>query len=260
MPDEAKKEVEETTVEYTDDEVNAMKHGWKPKEEYDGPPDNWRSAREFNERGELYERINSQSKQIDTLKRSVDQMAVHERKRYDTLLDQEIQRLNNEKVEAYRNEEFERIPDIDNKINEKRQEQQQAQQVDTTNQMPQEDISAYQAWTANNSSWYGPDIELTVEADNYFDQFTRSFPGRSLKEGLEFVDKKMRSKVTKPNKDIVLDTETTDRASSSGRGKSKKPTVANLSPEQKEIMNGYVRSKIMTEQEYIDELVAIGEL
>jgi hypothetical protein len=54
---EEKEVVTETPVELSPDEQRAMEHGWRPKEEWEGDPEDWVSAREFNRRGELFARI-----------------------------------------------------------------------------------------------------------------------------------------------------------------------------------------------------------
>ncbi len=48
-------------------EQKAMAGGWKPESEWEGDPDEWVSAREFNFRGELMSRITSQGRQIGAL-------------------------------------------------------------------------------------------------------------------------------------------------------------------------------------------------
>jgi hypothetical protein len=68
------KESEEITNEeehqFTDDEVKAMEKGWRPKEEFDGDPDDWRTAKQFNEFGEMKRSIKESQARIDGMKRS----------------------------------------------------------------------------------------------------------------------------------------------------------------------------------------------
>ena len=53
--------------EPTEAEQKAMAGGWRPENEWDGDPEEWVSAREFNFRGELMARITSQGRQIGAL-------------------------------------------------------------------------------------------------------------------------------------------------------------------------------------------------
>ena len=48
-------------------EEKAMAGGWRPEHEWEGDPEDWVSAREFNFRGELMSRITSQGRQIGAL-------------------------------------------------------------------------------------------------------------------------------------------------------------------------------------------------
>jgi len=53
--EEIKEEIEEEQL--SPDEIRASKHNWVPKGEYQGNPDDWVSAKTFNERGEFIGKI-----------------------------------------------------------------------------------------------------------------------------------------------------------------------------------------------------------
>lgn len=56
-------------------EVEAMAKGWRPKAEFSGDPDEFRSAKEWLERGELLETIHSLNRQVKEQKEVVDHLA-----------------------------------------------------------------------------------------------------------------------------------------------------------------------------------------
>jgi hypothetical protein len=68
---ESEPEIEETTEEaaqeYTKEELEAISKGWKPKSTYDGDSSQFRTAREFLERGELLDVIRNQNKRLKRL-------------------------------------------------------------------------------------------------------------------------------------------------------------------------------------------------
>ena len=60
----------------------ASQSGWRPKDEWDGDPDEWVSAREFNRRGELMRKIHNQNRQIKQLDSVVNTLANQQKKIY----------------------------------------------------------------------------------------------------------------------------------------------------------------------------------
>ena len=53
-------------VEPSDEETVARAAGWRPKEEFDGDPNQWVDAGEFNRRAPLFEKINNQNKELQS--------------------------------------------------------------------------------------------------------------------------------------------------------------------------------------------------
>jgi hypothetical protein len=56
--------------EYSEDELLAMDKGWRPKDEYQGDPDDWRTAKSFNEFGEMKRQIKDSNARMDGMKKS----------------------------------------------------------------------------------------------------------------------------------------------------------------------------------------------
>ena len=59
--------------EYSEEELKAMEHGWAPKEEWKGDPEDWVSARTFNQKGELFGKIRSLERDRDHMKQEFTQ-------------------------------------------------------------------------------------------------------------------------------------------------------------------------------------------
>lgn len=55
---------ESNEPQYSDAEVKAMDGGWVPKDQFNGPDDNWKSAKSFNEFGDQQAKIRNLSSQI----------------------------------------------------------------------------------------------------------------------------------------------------------------------------------------------------
>ena len=54
-------------------EVAAREKGWRPKDEWEGDPDDWRPAKQFLEWGEMRSTIKNQNTQIKGMKKSYTQ-------------------------------------------------------------------------------------------------------------------------------------------------------------------------------------------
>ena len=82
VEEEPEEEASEGTedAETSPDEEAAMQSGWRPKDEWDGDPDEWVSAREFNRRGELMRKIHNQNRQIKQLDSVVNTLANQQKK------------------------------------------------------------------------------------------------------------------------------------------------------------------------------------
>lgn len=59
--------------QHSESELAAMDKGWRPKEEWEGDPDDWRPAKQFLEWGEMRSTIKNQSSQINGMKKSYTQ-------------------------------------------------------------------------------------------------------------------------------------------------------------------------------------------
>ena len=254
------KEPEVEIPTYTAEEEHAMKYGWKPKDQYEGPEGNWRSAREFNERADFIGQLKTQNKEINTLKQSLNQVIKTERKRADRFIQEEIERLSKEKEDAYANEDFKRVVQLDDEIAERKQEAKNTNNLTELNINDRAgNVEANNAWMNANSTWYRIDEDLTVEADDHYLRYMNSYPDKTVTDALAYVDRKMKTKLSKSNNTDIPDTQMSD-TSTPQRKKTGKFTVNDLSAQQKQIMRGYVESGILSEQDYIDELVNLGEL
>jgi len=69
-----------TDQQLTEHERIAMESNWRPKNEWDGDPDEWVSAKEFNRRGELLRKIHNQNRQIKQLDSVVNTLASQQKK------------------------------------------------------------------------------------------------------------------------------------------------------------------------------------
>ena len=110
--------VEETNQEpqYTETERNAMGQGWKPKDQWEGNPDDHRSAREFLDRGELLSKIKSQSQELRQVQQIVSVLSEHNKKVYLAGYNKALSELRAAKAVAINERDGEKIVALEEKI------------------------------------------------------------------------------------------------------------------------------------------------
>lgn len=248
--------VEEVSVEPTETEVTAMDKGWKPESEWEGAEGDFVSAGEFNRRGELLGKIVAQNKKIHQLESTVGDIKDHYGRVQETEYNRALDTLKAQKVQALEDENHKGVVDTDDAIDElKRTYKEEAQEA-----QPAGPSTEYTDWIASNS-WYN-DPSLTPIADGVAQAFMRTNPGVGEQEVLDHVGREIRSLY--PSR-FGTTKRATPAAVEGGSATTKKPASAkytkkDLNDTQREIMSSLVRSKVLTEAEYIKDLAKMGEL
>lgn len=260
--DEAKDTEEEKDSggkDLTEIEEAAIEIGWDP--EYDG--EDAVDARTFiiNSR-EIQDSMRKKNKnserEIKRLTKAVEDIKNYYRKLDEVRAEKlasEIERLKEERYEAIEEGDIEKVRKLDNKID--KTEQQVEPLIEDDYDNPE-----FDEWVEDNP-WYGVDPELTEYADA---QATLDkYKGVPYKRVLKLVEKTTREMFpekfnsgrqaqSQRNMPPKVEGRTTGRIK-------RKPTKADLTPEQREVMKSIMSvSDDMTEEEYIKGLQEAGEL
>lgn len=225
----------------TELESKAATLGWKPQDQWEGSPDDWRGAKEFLDRQSLFNKIESLKSTIWELKR--DYKSVHEtvakaeRAKYET----EIVKLKAERKQAAKEGDTEQVVEISDRLE---QVQAQAAQVVVPAAAANPD-PAFNEWVSTNR-WYTDSVSLKRDADAFGYNYKQENPNASLQDVLNHVTVKMRklypdelgvkAKVTAP----AVDGGGTNQRPS----RSSKATEADLSDMEREVMNKFIKLKI----------------
>lgn len=263
MTEEVKKETvdekvvdAETTVELTPTEQDALEQGWVPKDKWveeGGNPDEWRSAKEFKDRGELYKTIHTTKRELKQTQATLTALQKHHQFVFDKAHKQALTDLKREKRAAMVNEDFDRVEQLDTAIEEAVQEHVQAKQELTNVQVAENGPHPeFTAWVDRNQ-WYERDEDLRDEADSVGIVYAKKHQGVSPSEVLKAVEKEMKRrhpeklgvKRAAPNPTAGV-----DRSSKAGN----KSGGDDLDEMERDIMRTLVRSGVMTEAEYKTEL------
>ena len=71
----------------------AREMGWRPKEEWEGEPEKWRDAKEFVERGELYNKIDSVGRELKETRKALKMLQEHHSKVRETEFNRAVAEL-----------------------------------------------------------------------------------------------------------------------------------------------------------------------
>lgn len=226
----------------------ARSQGWKPKEEYDGDPSRWVSAETFVAKGELIDKIENLGRELKEQKRANAMLLEHHKKVKESEFSRAIEFLKAQKKAALEEGDAEKVVELDEQLATVRETQ--TMQKQTVQQAPA--IHPEFAQWVNGNDWYAKDAELRSVADAMGMRYAQNNPGITPKDVLDFVSKQIKKnypeKFTNPNRSRPSAVEGASQAST------RKSDDFTMTDEEKQVMNTFVRSGIMSKDEYMAEL------
>jgi hypothetical protein len=268
MADENQEVEVQEERQYSDDEVKAMDHGWVPKDEWKGSPDEWVPAKVFNLKGELFGRIAKDKATIAELKQSVDALVDHNKKLFDAGYKKAIVDLKAQKQAALEEGDTRAVMEIDDKIEEVREEaakakeefeQKTAAKAVTVN-------PTFEAWHASNQ-WYLQDRVATEYANEIAQQMfaAANNAGKQVEADKLYneVTRKVRQKFPEKFETRSPARMKADPVGSSDDVVSEKPATpggslkeSDLTEDQRRIMNNIIKSSggKMTKKDYLEQM------
>jgi hypothetical protein len=234
----------------------ALEQGWVPKDEFDGDPERFVDAGEFLRRGELFRKIESQSKEMKDMRRALAELAKHNSKIAEVEYKRAIADLKAQKKTALSEGDADKVVEIDDKLDLVKDQQRLASQQAVQQAIPQEVHPELQNWISNNS-WYETNKGMRGWADARGVELAEE--GKSPREVLKALEKEVKDrfkeKFTNPNRERA-------GAVEGVRGRpaaSKSDDSYELTDTERTIMNTLVNQKVLTKEEYIKQLKAVKE-
>ena len=236
-----------TTPQLTETEQEARASGWVPKEEYTGVEHKWVDAGEFLRRGELFKKIEDQSKQLKDVRTALTEMKrLHSQVR-EVEYKRALEALREQKRTALQEGDADAVLAAEERIDLVKEQVKQLQSepppVQESNEHPE-----FVQWTDRNS-WYKTSGPMKAFADALGQELARA--GNSPSEVLKKVEAEVRKefphKFRNPNQDKPGSVET-------GQARGTTKSSFTLTDEQRRIMHTFVRSGALTEKEYIESL------
>lgn len=239
----------EEQIELSPVEQEALSSGWVPKEEFHGDEHKWVDAAEYLRRGELFKKIDLQSREIKDVRRALVEM----KKLHASVRDVEYQRaldtLKAQKKSALEEGDADAVIAADDRIDMVR-EQQRLAALDPVD-IPEQSGAAHPEfveWTSRNN-WYTSNGPMRAFADALGMELQGQglAPSQVLKKVEEEVKKEFPNKFQNQRQNRPNPVE-----GGSPRGSSS--SSFQLSPEERRVMNTFVRQGVMSEKEYVAEL------
>ena len=276
MTEEIIKEELDTPKEESDltpEQTLASEGGWRPEEEYEGETGTWIDARTFNMRGELLDRIKSQTSQlrgqdrkIGRLEEGMKNLAEHNNRMDEVAFKKALTELKGLKRDALDVQDHDQVTEIDDQIADLKASKVEAVQTARPEEVKYPEV---EAWVAQNS-WYNNDTVLTAATDALTLEMVQTYP--ELKGNPAEVLKRVKNRLQEefpekfgktPRKKTSQSVSEPGQAdeSSRSRGAGKKFTSKQLNEVQLEMGKTFVASGAMKNlNEYAEQLAEIGEL
>ena len=189
---------EETTQETapapSPTEEKARSQGWVSKDEWVASgkhPDEWRTAREYAERGELFEEIHSLKEKEKQTSKAFRALVEHHKKVRDTAVQEALAQLKAQRREAMLNHDLDVVEAIEEKMEKVKATPVELPDVEIP-EPPKGPTPTFKSWHKKNS-WYElqGDHEESRIADVIGATFKKNNPDATEEEFLEHVERKI---------------------------------------------------------------------
>ncbi|MFZ2190102.1 MAG: hypothetical protein WAV48_04940 [Candidatus Magasanikiibacteriota bacterium] len=245
----------EEVVELSPVEQKAKESGWVPEAEWDGDKSQWRPAKEFLDRGELFKKIDDQNRNVKELKRALDDMKRHHNSVRETEYARALQALKTQKQTALEEGDAATVVRIDDQIDLVRDEQTKLKQTNAQEEFraePEQPAPEFTNWVSQNK-WYENDTNMKTWADG----IGRNLAAAGMKPDNVLREIEKQVKDVFPNKFRNANRDKPGAVEGSSNKGGKTGGSFALSDDERRVMQRFVRSGVMTEQQYIKDLKSV---
>lgn len=258
--DDQKVEAETKQTEVADHETKAREMGWTPKEEFKGDPDKWVDAKDWVERAPLYDnkqnpfygemkKLRSKSR---SLEKTVDELKQHYNRVEETAYQRAVETLKQQKLTALEEGDHKAVLQIDDRIDELKEQKRTAVQ-------PPKLDPAFESWLEDNP-WYDNDPRMRAYADEVGVRFANDHPDRPPQEVFEYAAERVQGRFADKFHNARREQPASVEGGRTSPAKPGKPRWSDMPEHFQKAGDKFVRQGIMTRDQYMADLVKIGEL
>ena len=230
-------------------EEQAREQGWVPKEEWTGDPEKWRPAKEFNERGELFGKIDSMGRELKETKKALKMLQEHHTKVKETEYQRavvELKALQKKHLEEGNSDGYLETTEL---LTDLKAEQKAREAVAEIK--PNQPDPRFLEWVDKNK-WYSQNNEMRQYADAVGLGYAQSNPGVEPEDVLKYVTEQVRGRFRErfinPNRQKPSPVEGSSNTDSPKKG------TFQLTDDERKVMHTFVRAGVMSEKDYIEEV------
>lgn len=252
--------VEDTPAENTPPEIKvdayedtAREQGWRPKEEWEGDPDKWRPAKEFVERGELFGKIDTMGKELKETKKALRMLQEHHTKVKETEYKravEELKTLQKKHLEDGNSDGYLEATELLTDLKAEQKAREVAQEL-----TPAQPDPRFTMWVDKNR-WYAQDAQMREYADTMGMAYAQKHPGVDPEDVLKYVTSEVRERFKSRFENPKRSQPSPVEGASSGAPAANKAKFE-LTQEERKVMNTFVRTGAMTEEQFIAEVKAM---
>lgn len=241
-------EGEQAPKELSPVEQEALEQGWVPKEEFTGDEHKWVDAAEFLRRGELFRKIELQSRELKDVRKALNEMKKLHADVREVEYKRALDTLRKEKKQALEDGDADAVISADEQMALIREHQRALATEVAVEEPSGAQHPEFVAWT-NKNQWYIDNAPMRAFADTFGQSLARQGvpPSEVLRRVEAEVKKEFPNKFRNPNQDRKSAVE-----APSGRSGGK--AGFQLTAEERSIMNTLVRAGALTEEQYIKDL------
>jgi hypothetical protein len=221
---------EESNLSATDQ--TAFDQGWRPKEEFKGDPDNWKTSKEYIKDGEFISKIADLNRRMDSQKADFDERLENTNKLNEARRKSEIEDLKAKQREAINMADEDAYDRAQKKI-----DTLEDSKADTDDQ-PQAKDPAITEWEAKNDWINNPNDEKTAIAQSIFNNYVGKNQGHTAKQALDHVDARLANlyPVSNPRRDQP---DSTESGTKRPKQKNRDLSMDDLTQDEKQEWNQY---------------------
>ena len=248
------------TTELTPVEQEMSKLGWKPKDQWEGDPDEWRSAKEFKERGELFKKISDLKRNLGTTQNALSALQQHQKTIFERAAANALADAKAALKLAVKEGDEEAAEQLAEKVQEESDNLAKARAQAVAPAAPPVEL---EVWKEQNSTWYQVDEVMTAFADAKGHAYIREQLSRGYKPSnqdvLDHVDAKMREKFPSAFGGKRAAPSAVGPGSSPSRPTRKTSDLeSQLDDASRRVMQSLVDGKVMTKEQYLADWAKIN--
>ena len=226
-------------------EQKAWDGGWRPEDQFEGNPDNWKTAKEYNMYGEFQEQLRDVQNSSRRKDQEFDSRIANLNKLHDKQQEAAINTLKGQQRQAVEEADTERYDQLQVEIDGHKPEQ--------AEQAPDKD-PVIAAWEDKNAWINDPNDEKAQQAIAFYN-VAAARPNATAQSSLDYVDNqlaKLYPEPTNARRDMPTQTEQTNRpASRSNSRRSKDLTMNDLTRDEADQYKQFGSSMFKSEKDFL---------